>query len=154
MTTVTPAAWQLERRRPRVVIIGGFGGLYARVMVSPDLSVPGHPEVFVIGDLAAISSNGKAVTAVAPAAIQMGRPAARNIRRTLEQRERVPFACRNKGDLATIGRHRAIADFGRLQVTGSLAWWFWLLLHILYPSGFRNRLSALFEVGGQYRRNM
>ena len=121
-----------------------------RVMVSPDLSVPGHPELFVIGDLAATTTGGRAVPAVAPAAMQMGRAAAKNIRRTLEQRERVPFAYRNKGDLATIGRHRAIADFGRFQVTGSLAWWFWLLLHILYLSGFRNRMSVLIEWGYSY----
>ena len=75
----------------------------------------------------------------------MGSHAARNIRRTLERRARAPFIYQNKGDLATIGRHRAIADFGRLQVTGGLAWWFWLFLHILYLAGFRNRLSVLLE---------
>jgi NADH dehydrogenase len=121
-----------------------------RVLVEPDLSIPGHPEVFVIGDLALVSAQGKPVPAVAPAAMQMGAAAARNIRRTLEHRERVPFVYKNKGDLATIGRHRAIADFGRLRVTGSLAWWFWLLLHIMYLAGFRNRLSVLVEWGYSY----
>ena len=121
-----------------------------RVPVEPDLSVPGLREVFVIGDLAATTTNGKAVPGVAPAAMQMGALAARNIRRDLEQRERVPFQYRNKGDLATIGRYRAIADFGRLRVTGGLAWWFWLLLHIMYLAGFRNRVSVLVEWAYSY----
>jgi NADH dehydrogenase len=121
-----------------------------RVPVAADLSVPGHPEIFVIGDMASISTNGKPVPGVAPAAMQMGKSAARNIRRDLQQRPRVPFVYRNKGDLATIGRHRAIADFGRLQLTGSLAWWFWLFLHILYLAGFRNRISVLIEWAYSY----
>ena len=121
-----------------------------RILVAPDLSIPGHPEIFVIGDMAAITTGGRAVPGVAPAAMQMGSHAAKNIRRTLEQRERISFVYRNKGDLATIGRHRAIADFGRLQVTGSLAWWFWLFLHIMYLAGFRNRLSVLIEWGYSY----
>ena len=121
-----------------------------RVEVEPDLSVPSHREVFVIGDLAATTTHGKPVPGVAPAAMQMGAHAAKNIRRDLEQRERVAFVYRNKGDLATIGRYRAIADFGRLQVTGSLAWWFWLLLHIMYLAGFRNRLSVLVEWAYSY----
>jgi NADH dehydrogenase len=121
-----------------------------RVQVEPDLSVPGHPELFVIGDLAATTTDGKPVPAVAPAAMQMGTRAAHNILRTLQQRERKPFRYRNKGDLATIGRHRAIADFGRFTITGSLAWWFWLFLHIMYLAGFRNRLSVLIEWGYSY----
>ena len=121
-----------------------------RVVVESDLSVPGRREVFAIGDLAATTTNGKPVPGVAPAAMQMGALAAKNIRRDLEQRERVPFRYRNKGDLATIGRYRAIADFGRLQVTGSLAWWFWLFLHILYLAGFRNRISVLVEWAYSY----
>jgi NADH dehydrogenase len=121
-----------------------------RVLVEPDLSIPGHPEVFVIGDMATISSKGRPVPGVAPAAMQMGPHAARGIQRTLEARERVPFVYVNKGDLATIGRHRAIADFGFMQVAGSLAWWFWLFLHILYLAGFRNRLSVLIEWGYSY----
>jgi NADH dehydrogenase len=121
-----------------------------RVEVEPDLSVAGHREVFVVGDLAATTTKGKPVPGVAPAAMQMGALAAKNIRRDLEQRERVPFVYRNKGDLATIGRHRAIADFGRLQVTGSLAWWFWLFLHIMYLAGFRNRASVLIEWAYSY----
>jgi NADH dehydrogenase len=121
-----------------------------RVEVESDLSVAGHREVFVIGDLAAVVSKDIPVPGVAPAAMQMGTAAAKNIRRDLEQRERVAFVYRNKGDLATIGRYRAIANFGWLQVTGSLAWWFWLLLHIMYLAGFRNRASVLIEWAYSY----
>ena len=121
-----------------------------RVLVQPDLTIPGHPEVFVVGDMVSITQDGKPVPGVAPAAMQMGPHAARNIQRVLEGREHVPFRYVNKGDLATIGRHRAIADFGFLQVTGGLAWWFWLLLHIMYLAGFRNRLSVLIEWGYSY----
>jgi NADH dehydrogenase len=121
-----------------------------RVPVNPDLSIPGYPDVFVVGDMASISTRGKPVPGVAPAAMQMGAWAARNVKRDLEHRERLPFVYRNKGDLATIGRHRAIADFGFLQVTGGLAWWFWLLLHIMYLAGFRNRLAVLIEWAYSY----
>jgi NADH:ubiquinone reductase (H+-translocating) len=121
-----------------------------RVLVEPDLSIPGHPEVFAIGDMASITTGGKPVPGVAPAAMQMGAHTARNVRRDLEQRPRKPFVYRNKGDLATIGRHRAIADLGWVQLTGWLAWWFWLFLHILYLAGFRNRLSVLIEWAYSY----
>ena len=121
-----------------------------RVAVEPDLSIPGHPEIFVVGDLASIATKGKQVPGVAPAAMQMGARAAKNIKRDLEQRPRVPFVYRNKGDLATIGRHRAIADFGFMQVSGPLAWWFWLFVHIMYLAGFRNRLSVLIEWAYSY----
>ena len=104
----------------------------------------------VFGDMASFTTKGKPVPGVAPAAMQMGAHAARNIRRDLEQRPRVPFVYRNKGDLATIGRHRAIADFGRLQLSGWIAWWFWLFLHIMYLAGFRNRLSVLIEWAYSY----
>jgi NADH:ubiquinone reductase (H+-translocating) len=130
--------------------LGGEVDRVGRVIVAPDLSVPGHPEIFVVGDLATIMSKGKPVPGVAPAAMQMGARAAKNIQRDLEQRARVEFVYRNKGDLATIGRHRAIADFGFLQLTGFVAWWFWLFLHILYLAGFRNRLSVLIEWGYSY----
>lgn len=121
-----------------------------RVRVEQDLSLAAHPEIFVIGDMVTISSGGKPVPGVAPAAMQMGPHAVKNIRRTIQERERLPFVYRNKGDLATIGRHRAIADFGFLHVTGGAAWWFWLFLHIMYLAGFRNRLSVLLEWGYSY----
>jgi NADH dehydrogenase len=116
-----------------------------RVEVNPDLSVPEHPRVFVIGDLAIVKQDGKQVPAVAPAAMQMGTTAARNIRHDLRGAPRVSFRYRNKGDLATIGRYKAIADFGKFHVTGRLAWWFWLVVHIMYLVGFRNRLSVLLQ---------
>ena len=122
-----------------------------RVQVNKDLSVPAHPEVFVVGDLALVSrENGAPVPAVAPAAMQMGAHAARTIARDLKGEARRPYHYRDKGNLATIGRHRAIADFGRLRLTGYLAWWFWLFVHIMYLVGFRNRLSVLIQWGYAY----
>jgi NADH dehydrogenase len=122
-----------------------------RVMVQPDLTVPGHPEIAVIGDLASLrQSTGAPVPGVAPAAMQMGRHAARNIERTLRSEPTRPFRYVNKGELATIGRHRAVADFGFFTVAGYAAWFFWLLLHILYLAGFRNRLSVLLQWAYMY----
>ena len=134
--------------------LGGFLGVpldrAGRVKVEADLSVPGHPEVFVVGDLAAYHTNGLRVPAVATAAIQSGTHAARNIVRLIERRRTVPFRFRNKGDLATIGRHRAIAQFPRLDLWGFPAWWFWLFLHIMYLAGFRNRVEVLIEWAFSY----
>lgn len=117
-----------------------------RVIVEPDLSIPGHPEVFVTGDLAASpQADGTLVPGVAPAAMQEGRAAARNIRRTIAGEAREAFRYRNKGNLATIGRNKAVADFGRFTAHGFPAWLLWLFVHILYLAGFRNRLSVLME---------
>ena len=145
-----------------------------RVLVDPDLSVPGASHIFVVGDAAAaldppadMSSPGAANTAstgaagsspagsnpprptyvpgVAPAANQMGTHAARMILRTLEGKPRVPFRYWNKGSLAVIGRNRAVADFGRFTLAGWLGWWTWVTIHILYLAGFRNRLSVMLE---------
>ena len=121
-----------------------------RVLVERDLSIPGHPEVFAVGDVAAFVQDGTPVPAVAPAANQEGRAAARNIIRTLRGEPREAFRYRDKGNLATIGRYRAIADFGWFRLTGRVAWWFWLFVHILYLAGFRNRLSVLVEWGYAY----
>ena len=121
-----------------------------RVQVEPDLSVPGRPEVFVVGDLADMHTGGKRVPGVAPAAMQSGPHAARNILRRLDGRSTTPFTYHNKGDLATIGRHRAIAQFPSFQMWGYPAWWFWLFLHIMYLAGFRNRLSVLIEWAYSY----
>jgi NADH:ubiquinone reductase (H+-translocating) len=116
-----------------------------RPQVERDLSLPGHPEVFAVGDMAAFTHDGQVVPGVAPAANQMGRLAAHNILRDLASQPRAHFRYRNKGNLATIGRHRAIADFGRLRLTGNIAWWFWLFIHIMYLVGFRNRVSVLIQ---------
>jgi NADH dehydrogenase len=122
-----------------------------RVLVEPDLSIPNHPEVFVVGDQASVKQkNGELVPGVAPAAMQEGRWAAKNIIRSLRDQDREPFRYFNKGNLATIGRNKAVADFGRLHVAGWLAWWLWLFVHILYLAGFRNRASVLLEWGYSY----
>jgi NADH dehydrogenase len=116
-----------------------------RVQVSPDLSVPGIPNVFVVGDLAALVLDGRPIPGVGPAAIQEGKSAARNILRELRGEKRKPFRYRNKGDLAVIGRSRAIADLGWLKFSGWFAWVFWLFVHIMYLVGFRNRVVVLIE---------
>jgi NADH:ubiquinone reductase (H+-translocating) len=122
-----------------------------RVMVQPDLSIPGHPEVFVVGDMAALKDvRGVAVPGVAPAANQEGTRAAHNILLRLRDEETQPFRYVNKGNLATIGRYKAVADFGSFRVTGWAAWWFWLFVHIMYLVGFRNRLSVLLQWAYSY----
>lgn len=117
-----------------------------RVEVEPDLSIPGHPEVFVVGDLARVPG----VPGVAPAAIQMGRHVARNIIADIEGRARQPFRYRNKGSLATIGRARAVADFGWLRFGGFFAWVAWLAVHIWYLIGFRNRFLVFLNWAWNY----
>ena len=117
-----------------------------RVKVRPDLSVPGHPDVFVAGDLAAIDRrDGRPVPGVAPAAKQMGRHVARAIGARIAGHtgEGTPFRYRDFGNLATIGRMAAVVDLGRLRVSGMLAWWFWLLAHLFFLIGFRNRSVVL-----------
>lgn len=121
-----------------------------RVQVAADCSVPGHPEVFVVGDMAALSVDGVPVPGVAPAANQMGEHAARMIRASLGGAPRTPFRYRNKGDLATIGRHRAVARFGKTKLAGYVAWFLWVFVHLLYLVGFRNRLSVLVQWGYAY----
>ena len=122
-----------------------------RVVVESDLSVPGHDHVFAIGDIAAVTMPGGApVPAVAPAANQMGAHAAKGILADLAGRPRTPFAYFNKGDLATIGRHRAVASVGKLRMQGNLAWLAWLFVHILYLAGFRNRITVFVQWAYQY----
>lgn len=111
-----------------------------RVQVEPDLSVPGHPEIFVIGDLAALLENGKQLPGVAPAAMQQGRYAARVIETRLANRTLPPFRYHDKGSLATIGRNRAVADIGPLKFSGLPAWLAWLFIHLLYIVEFQNRV--------------
>jgi NADH:ubiquinone reductase (H+-translocating) len=116
-----------------------------RVKVSDDLSVPGHPEIFAIGDLATLEQDGRTVPWVAPAANQQGAFAAKSIIRDTRRQPRKKFRYFNKGDLATIGRSRAIADFGRVRFAGRLAWFLWLFVHIMYLVGFRNRIVVFIE---------
>jgi len=115
-----------------------------RVRVEQDLSVPGQPDIFVIGDLAAVESDGHAVPGVAPAAIQMGRHASANVLRRLRGEPTAAFRYRDKGLLATVGRSRAVAVIGRLKLSGFFAWAAWLFVHIVFLIGFRNRFVVLF----------
>lgn len=122
-----------------------------RVIVEPDLSIPGHPEVFVIGDLACfIGPDGTPLPGVAPVAIQQARHTARCIALTLRGRPRPPFRYVSPGNLATIGRARAVADFGRFRFAGWFAWLLWLFVHILKLTGFRNRLIVLVQWAWAY----
>ncbi|MGA2422678.1 MAG: NAD(P)/FAD-dependent oxidoreductase [Terriglobales bacterium] len=122
-----------------------------RVFVQPDLSIPGHPEVFVIGDLAALKDeNGKMLPGVAPVAIQQGDWVADTIARDLENQPRRTFRYHDKGSLATIGRASAVAQFGKLELSGYFAWLAWLLVHILFLIGFRNRLIVMIQWAWSY----
>ena len=122
-----------------------------RVLVEPDCSVPGHPEVFVVGDLAAVRQpDGSTVPGVAQGAMQMGEHAARCIRADLAGRARDSFTYRDKGNLATIGRAAAVAEFSRLSFGGMLAWLLWAFVHILYLIGFRNRLLVMLQWAWAY----
>ncbi len=111
-----------------------------RVPVEPDLSIAGHPEILVIGDLAALLQDGKQLPGVAPTAIQQGQYAARLIRDRLRNEKTKPFRYFDKGSLATIGRNSAVAQIGPLQFSGILAWLAWLFIHLLYIVEFENRL--------------
>ncbi len=117
-----------------------------RVKVEPDLSVPGHPEIFVIGDLASLEG----VPGIAPAAKQMGRLTAQNLKRLLEGKKTVPFRYRDYGQLATIGRNSAVAVMGRLKLSGYPAWIMWLVAHIYFLINFRNRVVVLFDWAWSY----
>ncbi len=123
-----------------------------RVPVLPDLSVEGHPEIFVAGDLATLrQENGQPVPGVAPAAKQMGRYVANVILARLQsQPAPPPFRYRDFGNLATIGRMAAVVHLGRLQLSGTLAWWFWLAAHVFFLIGFRNRLVVLLNWAWAY----
>jgi NADH dehydrogenase len=117
-----------------------------RVQVEPDLSVPGHPEIFVVGDLAAL----KGVPGIAPAAKQMGRHAGLNLINTLRGRKRLPFRYRDYGQLATIGRNSAVAYFGRVKLSGYPAWLVWLVAHIYFLINFRNRIVVMLDWAWAY----
>jgi NADH dehydrogenase len=115
-----------------------------RVKVTPELTLPGHPEVFVIGDLASVEQDGRPVPGVAPAAMQMGRHTAANIARAVRGEALVPFRYRDKGSLATIGRSAGVAWFGgRRTLSGFLAWAAWLGIHVFFLIGFRNRFVVM-----------
>jgi NADH dehydrogenase len=122
-----------------------------RVKVLPDLTIPGAPNVFVIGDLAVLAGeNGRPLPGVAQVAMQMGRHAVHNILRAIEHQPLRPFHYRDLGNLATIGRASAIADLGRFRLSGLLAWLFWLFVHIFNLIGFRNRLVVMVQWAWAY----
>ncbi|MCA1684901.1 MAG: FAD-dependent oxidoreductase, partial [Planctomycetia bacterium] len=121
-----------------------------RVRVNADLTVPGHDEVYVIGDLAGLDQDGKPVPGVAPAAMQGARHAAGNILRAIRGEPRRPFRYVDKGSLATIGRAAGVADFGRVKLSGVAAWLAWLFVHIVFLIGFRNRVFVVFSWAWSY----
>jgi len=121
-----------------------------RVKVKPDLSLPGHPEIFAIGDMAlALKADGKPVPGVSPAAMQMGKHVAKIIREGLRSgakpAARPAFKYFDKGTMATIGRSAAVALIGRVKLSGMAAWMAWLFIHLIFLIGFRNRASVLFQ---------
>jgi NADH dehydrogenase len=122
-----------------------------RVTISADLSLPGRPEIFVIGDLSSLKdASGKPVPGLGSAALQEGKAAAANILRDLQGKQRLPFRYLDKGTMATIGRRRAIAQIGRWQFSGFFAWLMWLFVHLILLVGFRNRLMVMREWAWAY----
>jgi NADH dehydrogenase len=122
-----------------------------RVLVNPDLSIPGHREVFVIGDLASLKDkNGKQIPGVAPVALQEGAATARNIGREVQGKPRRDFHYLDKGSLATIGRAAAVAEIGKIHISGFIAWLSWLFIHIFFLIGFRNRLLVMIQWAWSY----
>jgi NADH dehydrogenase len=134
------------RSSPLGATLGAPMDRAGRVKVEPDLSVPGHPEIFVVGDLAALDG----VPGIAPAAKQMGRLAARNVLLSLKSQPTLKFAYRDYGQLATIGRNAAVAMLGRLHFSGYPAWLLWLLAHVYFLINFRNRLTVLIDWAWAY----
>jgi NADH:ubiquinone reductase (H+-translocating) len=115
-----------------------------RVPIEPDLSLPGHREVFLIGDMSALTDvNGTPVPGLAAAAIQQGKTAAQNILRDLHGERRLPFKYEDRGTMATIGHHRAVAEFGNKRFSGVIAWLLWSLVHVFLLIGFRSRVTVM-----------
>ena len=135
---------------PLGAALGGNRDQAGRVVVEEDLSLGGHPNVFVIGDLAAVTFGGRSVPGVAPAAMQQGRHVALQVAADLAGTARTAFRYRNKGSLATIGRAKGVADFGWLRFGGLAAWAAWLAVHIFYLIGFRNRVFVFFSWAWSY----
>jgi NADH dehydrogenase len=119
---------------------------YGRALVNRDLSIPGHPEIFVIGDAACIhDENGKPLPGIAPVAIQQGRYVAKLIKNQMSPEKRKPFVYFNKGMMATIGKNKAIAMVGRFKLSGFFAWLSWCFIHILYLITFSNRFLVMIQ---------
>jgi NADH dehydrogenase len=136
---------------PLVASLGAPIDSVGRVKIEPDCSIPGHPEIFVIGDAqTAVQPNGAPLPGVAPVAMQQGRYVARAIGATIAGKPREPFDYVDKGNLATIGRAAAVAHIGRVKLWGLPAWLLWLVVHILYLVGFRNRVIVLINWAWAY----
>src|SRR6202051_460175 len=166
VTRIEPGAvWVGDERIPSPVVLWAAGVAASplgrklgvpvdragRVLVQSDLSIPGHSEVFVIGDLAALNDEkGKMLPGVAPVAIQQGNWVAETIARDIENKPRRDFHYHDKGSLATIGRAAAIAQFGKFELSGYFAWLAWLFIHILFLIGFRNRLLVMIQWAWSY----
>jgi NADH dehydrogenase len=138
------------RASPLATTLGAPLDGAGRVLVADDLSLPGHPEVFVVGDLAHVEHEGKLVPGVAPAAMQEGAHAAKAIARALVGGKRVPFRYFDKGSLATIGRAAAVAERDTIHMTGFVAWLAWLVIHLFFLIGFRNRVLVMLEWAWAY----
>ena len=138
------------RPSPLLDTLGVGRDACGRVLVEPDLSISGHPEVFAIGDVANVKQDGAPLPGLSPVAMQEGRAAARAITRTLANEPRTPFRYFDKGTMATIGRSRAVADVRGLRLSGSLAWMAWVVVHIWYLIGFRNRLVVMMNWAWSY----
>jgi len=121
-----------------------------RVLGEPTLAVPGHPEIFVAGDICALQQDGRWLPGVAQVAKQQGGHAARNILRAIRGERLTPFRYRDYGNAATIGRGAAVVEIGPVKASGTLAWLFWLFLHIFWLIGFRNRIAVLTEWAWSY----
>jgi NADH dehydrogenase len=122
-----------------------------RVLVQPDLTIPGHDDVFVIGDLAALEQDGHLVPGVSPAAMQEGRHVADTIRRRLRNQPAQPFRYFDKGNFAVIGRGAAVGHFReKIRLHGFIAWFAWLFIHLFFLIGFRNRALVLFDWAYSY----
>ena len=131
--------------------LGGPIDRAGRVLVSPDLTLPGHRNVFVVGDLATLKDrSGKSLPGVAPVAIQEGKFVAQAIAADLRHEKRRPFHYFDKGSLATIGRAAAVAQFGKIHISGFVAWLSWLFVHIFFLIGFRNRIIVMIQWAWSY----
>jgi len=139
---------------PAAEWLGAAHDRAGRIEVLPDLSVPGHPEIFAIGDTVAIAApNGKPVPGIAPAAKQAGRHAAKAIHARLAGQPVSPFRYRHDGSLATIGKRRAVIDFGWIRLSGALAWWIWGIAHVFFLIGVRHRIAVALSWLWVYLRN-
>jgi len=138
------------RASPLNATLGIPAARQGRIPVEPTLQVPGHPEVFIIGDAAYREQDGAPLPMVAPVAIQMGQSVARNIARLLSGQALEPFNYRDQGTLATIGRNAAVANVYGLKLSGFPAWVMWLVIHIIQLIGFRNKLFVLINWAWDY----